>query len=102
MAEEDRRIFQALDALGNEPVTPERVQVPEFEIVSNPTIPLSEIRNRRFNLVDREQPRFMEASWVANPVDLNTLIQRKETSFTNVPRPYCPTFWERLLGDDSV
>lgn len=30
-----------------------RVQFPLFEIVSNPTIPLAEIRQRRFNLIER-------------------------------------------------
>ena len=34
--------------------TPRRVTVPLFEISSNPQIPFSEIRERRFNLIDRE------------------------------------------------
>jgi hypothetical protein len=35
------------------PPSPGRVVFPQFEIASNPTISLAEIRNRRFNLVDR-------------------------------------------------
>jgi hypothetical protein len=30
-----------------------RVTIPEFEIVSNPTVVISEVRRRRFNLIDR-------------------------------------------------
>jgi hypothetical protein len=30
-----------------------RVVIPEFEIFSNPTIRISEIKRRRFNLIDR-------------------------------------------------
>lgn len=31
----------------------QRVMVPEFEVVSNPTVRLDDIRSRRFNLIDR-------------------------------------------------
>jgi len=34
-----------------------RVTFPTFEIASNPTISLSEIRNRRFDLIDGERRR---------------------------------------------
>ena len=35
----------------------ERVTVPTFELVSNPTVRFSEVRRRRFNLIDRAQQK---------------------------------------------
>jgi hypothetical protein len=31
----------------------DRISVPEFEIVSNPTVRISEVKRRRFNVIDR-------------------------------------------------
>jgi hypothetical protein len=35
----------------------DRVSVPEFEIVSNPTVRISEVKRRRFNVIDRAQQK---------------------------------------------
>lgn len=35
----------------------DRVTVPEFEIVSNPTVRISEVQRRRFNVIDRAQQK---------------------------------------------
>ena len=35
----------------------DRVTVPEFEIVSNPTVRIAEVKRRRFNVVDRAQQK---------------------------------------------
>lgn len=35
----------------------DRVNVPEFEIVSNPTVRISEVKRRRFNVIDRAQQK---------------------------------------------
>jgi len=35
----------------------DRISVPEFEIVSNPTVRISEVKRRRFNVIDRAQQR---------------------------------------------
>jgi hypothetical protein len=35
----------------------ERVNVPEFEVVSNPTVRISEVKRRRFNVIDRAQQK---------------------------------------------
>lgn len=40
-----------------EKVFGKRVTIPEFEIVSNPTIRISEVKRRRFNLIDRNKGR---------------------------------------------
>lgn len=97
MAEEDRRIFEALDLAAQQPSTSqsnwaaeymgtfaadppyesnppgwrmqelpgrvavntraaERVMAPEFSIQSNPTVNIDEIRERRFNLTERQPP----------------------------------------------
>jgi hypothetical protein len=37
----------------NPPIQNNKVIIPEFEIYSNPTISLDEIKNRRFSLMDR-------------------------------------------------
>jgi hypothetical protein len=36
-----------------------RVTVPTFELASNPTISLSAIRERRFNLIERRAPPYI-------------------------------------------
>jgi len=52
-----------------------RVQFPLFEIASNPTIPLTSVRERRFDLIERAQDlanqeiQFQNTSWVSNPAD---------------------------------
>ena len=35
----------------------DRVTVPEFEVVSNPTVRISEVKRRRFNVIDRAQQK---------------------------------------------
>ncbi len=35
----------------------DRISVPEFEIVSNPTVRISEVKRRRFNVIDRAQQK---------------------------------------------
>ena len=35
----------------------ERLNVPEFEIVSNPTVRIAEVKRRRFNIIDRAQQK---------------------------------------------
>jgi hypothetical protein len=35
----------------------DRVNVPEFEVVSNPTIRIAEVKRRRFNVIDRAQQK---------------------------------------------
>ena len=35
----------------------DRVTVPEFEIVSNPTVRIAEVKRRRFNVIDRAQQK---------------------------------------------
>jgi hypothetical protein len=46
------------------PIRAERVTMPLFEIASNPSIPLTAIQARRFNLIDREPPKFEVGEWV--------------------------------------
>ena len=41
------------DRLERQPLRPDRVRMPLFEIASNPTISLAEVRSRRFGLIDR-------------------------------------------------
>lgn len=41
-----------------EKVFGERVTIPEFELYSNPTVRISEVKQRRFNLIDRLNLKF--------------------------------------------
>lgn len=41
-----------------EKIVGERVTIPEFEIYSSPTIRISEVKSRRFNLIDRLSGKF--------------------------------------------
>lgn len=42
-----------MDQSNKDKVFGERVTIPEFEIVSNPTIRIDDVKRRRFNLIDR-------------------------------------------------
>lgn len=57
-----------------------RVQFPLFEIASNPTLPLTQIRERRFNLIERAQ-EFTQTSWVSDPADTTAVVQRPGEDF---------------------
>ena len=35
----------------------DRISVPEFELVSNPTVRIAEVKRRRFNVIDRAQQK---------------------------------------------
>ena len=58
-----------------------RVQLPLFETTSNPTIPLTAVRECRFNLIERAQDlanqeiQFQNTSWVSDPADSSAAFQ---------------------------
>ena len=59
----DRDIDVAAVVVSSNGASPEsrvfgdRVTIPEFEIVSNPTIRIAEVKRRRFNIIDRAQQK---------------------------------------------
>jgi len=59
----DRDIDVAAVVISSNGTAPEsrvfgdRVTIPEFEIVSNPTVRISEVKRRRFNVIDRAQQK---------------------------------------------
>lgn len=59
----DRDIDVAATVISSNGAAPEsrvfgdRVTVPEFEIVSNPTVRIAEVKRRRFNVIDRAQQK---------------------------------------------
>lgn len=59
----DRDIDVAAAVISSNGTAPEsrifgdRVVVPEFEVVSNPTVRIAEVRRRRFNVIDRAQQK---------------------------------------------
>ncbi len=59
----DRDIDVAATVISSQGSAPEsrvfgdRVTVPEFEVVSNPTVRIAEVRRRRFNVIDRAQQK---------------------------------------------
>lgn len=50
-------VISAAGAAPESRVMGDRVFVPEFEVVSNPTVRISEVKNRRFNVIDRAQQK---------------------------------------------
>ena len=65
----------------------ERIMVPVFEIASNPTIKLREVKIRRFNIIDRIQVRtrqFMQEAEDAMIINLLNAASTKVNSPTNV------------------
>jgi len=59
----DRDIDVAATVISSNGSAPEsrvfgdRVTVPEFEVVSNPTVRIAEVKRRRFNVIDRAQQK---------------------------------------------
>jgi hypothetical protein len=59
----DRDIDVAATVISSNGAAPEsrvfgdRVTVPEFEVVSNPTVRIAEVKRRRFNVIDRAQQK---------------------------------------------
>lgn len=59
----DRDIDVAASVVSSNGAAPEsrvfgdRVTIPEFEIVSNPTVRIAEVKRRRFNVIDRAQQK---------------------------------------------
>jgi hypothetical protein len=50
-------VISSLGAVPESRVFGDRVTVPEFEIVSNPTVRIAEVKRRRFNVIDRAQQK---------------------------------------------
>jgi len=94
---------------------PRRVTVPEFEMVSNPTVRIDDIRSRRFPMmtdmvVDTLRTRPVQAalghfdpSWVNNPASLASINPCGEIPLGPQPEPVqgppAPSVWERLDED---
>lgn len=88
---------------------PRRVTIPEFELASNPTIRMDDIRTRRspMMVVDtlRNRPPVepgFSPSWVHNPASLASTNPCGEISLTSQPEseePIAPSVWERLEKD---
>ena len=50
-------VVSAHGAVPESRVMGDRVSIPEFEIVSNPTVRIAEVKRRRFNVIDRAQQK---------------------------------------------
>jgi len=91
-----RRMMQAivrgiaeLPAHPTAQLQPRRVQMPMFELHSNPTINLQEIRHRRFNIIDRTEPPDPPDEDDTRRAMLRVLSERSK----HIPK----TIWERLV-----
>ena len=72
-----------------EPIQGQRISMPMFEMASNPTIQISDIRSRRFNLMDRIGTASRQTDTVlTDPADIQL-------------GPYL-SIWQRLDRDDVV
>lgn len=82
-----------------------RVEVPTFEMLSNPTIRISEVRQRRFDIIDRATVQVHDISFVSNPLDPMTAIVSNPLDPTTAIKPDAPpvvgrSVWQLLLEDD--
>ena len=50
-------VVSANGAVPESRIKGDRISVPEFEVVSNPTVRISEVKRRRFNVIDRAQQK---------------------------------------------
>jgi len=74
------------------PIRGTRVTVPEFEISSNPTVQLSDVRMRRFGLFDRED----------DIQNIPSAVLHQEPH-RNVPYDGPrPTAWEKITGEELI
>lgn len=95
--------YQSSDGQRRSPILARRVEVPMFEILSNPTVRLSEVRSRRFNIIDRSSVASIQEAEDAEIFRILEDVGRKaaETPVEPpLPEVYRPTIWERILGDD--
>lgn len=74
--EEEEMVREEVEGFRLRIPQPRRVQFPLFEIASNPTIPLQEVRERRFDLITRAQDiiTHQEVSWVNEPADSSAFM----------------------------
>ena len=69
----------------------DRVLVPEFEIISNPTVRISEVKRRRFNIIDRAQQKArqeIQAQEDANIFAAVDYASDKTMGGTNTRQPF--------------
>jgi len=73
----------------------ERVRVPEFEMTANPTVRISDVRTRRFDLIDRYSDH--DTSHQDYSQNMPRITPEIPPPRPELPRPYCPTAWEKIL-----
>lgn len=93
--------FMVHEQLGAAVINPrgiQRLQIPEFELASNPTIRLDDVRRRRFDLIDRtpQDPHV----WKLLDALLRAKIQKSDVPIR--PPGASRTMWEALLELDLV
>lgn len=66
----------------------DRVQVPEFELISNPTVRIYEAKRRRFNVIDRAQQKAkqeiqaLEDANIFAALDFSSTLENAQTTVT--------------------
>lgn len=73
----------------------ERVIFPTFEMAANPTVPLTEIRARRFDIIERNDS-FGHTDYTQ---DIPSAALHKEPHRYEGPRP---SVWEKITGDELI
>lgn len=73
----------------------ERVIFPTFEMAANPTVPITEIRARRFDLIDRDS----HPDHTDYTQDIPSAALHKEPHRYEGPRP---SVWEKITGDELI
>lgn len=75
------------------PIGARRVEMPLFEMASNPTVHIAAVASRRFGHLHRE---YVPGRALGDR--FRAQEEPKAVTYSNVPRPYCPTSWEKISG----
>lgn len=79
-----------------------RVTVPQFQIFSNPTIKISDVKSRRFNLIDRyEEKRGFRHNRVSITARGKTLFYKRNRRFSVIDRAVQKARQEIMNQEDA-
>lgn len=85
---------------GNYGVIGRRVTVPQFEIFSNPTIRLSDIKQRRFSLMERYQPTIQKHQPVEEIITMKPINTTK--SIFSIVSNYFKSIFEKFKSKQKT
>lgn len=70
----------------------QRVTVPEFEIVSNPTVRIGDVKQKRFNLIDR----------IGKMEDQKFTLDSNQSKYNVITKPHLGWYVSEIIGMSIV